>query len=150
MARYFLDSSALVKRYHHEHGSPDVHLLFNAPENRLVISRLALVELASCLARLVREGVLTDVGFGSLMLRVEADVAVGLLAVAAVSAPRLEEAAELLATHGLTLNVRTLDALHLATAQALNRRNRITGFVAADDKLLKAAASCGLTVLDVS
>lgn len=43
MPRYYLDSSALIKRYHHESGSADVEALFNAPGNRFLISRLSLV-----------------------------------------------------------------------------------------------------------
>ena len=55
IARYFLDSSALVKRYHRESGSPDVDQLLAAPDNQIIISRLALVELHSSFARLVRK-----------------------------------------------------------------------------------------------
>ena len=65
------------------------------------------------------------------------------------SSRRLEVAASLLGTLGLKHNVRTLDAIHLTTAQALHDRSRLTAFVAADKKLLTVAAACGLTVLDV-
>lgn len=150
MARYFLDSSALVKRYHQESGTIDVGKLFDAPENRFFVSRLALVEVHSSLARLVRESVLTETGYGELVARLEEDVASGLLSVAAVSSRQLDRAAAILRTHGLTHNVRTLDAIHLATAQALHERSRLTGFVAADRKLLLVAAkACGLTTLSV-
>jgi len=149
MARYFLDSSALVKRYHAERGTTDVDALLNAPGNRFFISRLALVEVHSSLARLVREGNLTAKDFGELVARLEEDVAAGLLTVVALSSPRLDAAAALLGTHGLSLNVRTLDAIHLATAQALHGRSRFAGFVAADKKLLTVANACGLAVIAV-
>jgi hypothetical protein len=151
MARYFLDSSALVKRYHQEQGSATVDALFNQPDNRVFISRLALVEVHSSFARLVREHVLTQVNFGKLVARLKEDVASGVLAVAAVNNHRLEEASSILGTHGLTFTVRSLDAIHLATAQALHGRARIVAFVAADKKLLSAAANaCGLAVFDVT
>jgi predicted nucleic acid-binding protein len=151
MARYFLDSSALVKRYHQESGSSAVEGLFNGPDNRFFISRLALVEIHSSFARLVREGILSESDFGKLISRLDDDIATGVLSVAALSSQRLEEASNLLKTHGLTNTVRTLDAIHLATAQALHRRGRLAAFVAADKKLLAvAAAACGLTVLDVA
>jgi hypothetical protein len=44
MARYFLDSGALVKRYHQESGSAEGEVLFNGPGHHFFVSRLALVE----------------------------------------------------------------------------------------------------------
>ena len=118
MPRHFLDSSALVKRYHQESGSAKVDGLFNATANRFFVSRLALVEVRSSFARLVREGTLTTSEFGDLVARLHEDVASGLLTVVAVSSQRLEGAASILSTLGLTNAIRTLDAIHLATAQA--------------------------------
>lgn len=149
MARYFLDSSALVKRYHRESGSDDVERLFESSGDRFFVSRLALVEVRSSFARLVREGVFANSDFVKLIARLDEDVASDILTVAAVSSRRLEGAATILATHGLTNPVRTLDAIHLATAQALHGRSRIAAFVAADKKLLAAATVCGLAVRDV-
>ena len=85
MARYFLDSSALVKHYHQESGSAGVDALFDAPDSRLIISKLAIIEAQSSSARLVREGMLMPRDFGSLVSRLEGDVAAGILTVAAVS-----------------------------------------------------------------
>ena len=51
MARYFLDSSALVKHYHQESGSPAVEGLFNQPGDKLFVSGLALVEVHSAFAQ---------------------------------------------------------------------------------------------------
>ena len=150
MARYFLDSSALVKRYHHESGSANVDAVFNAAGNRFFVSRLALVEAQSAFARLVREGIVTPDDFHRLVSRLKADVGAKILMVAAVTSRRLDEAAAIFATHGLTNNVRTLDAIHLATAQVLHARNPLAAFVGADKKLLAVAVVCGLNVLDVS
>ncbi|HEY4235202.1 MAG TPA: type II toxin-antitoxin system VapC family toxin [Lacipirellulaceae bacterium] len=151
MARYYLDSSALVKRYHPEHGSFDVDSLFAIAGNQFFSSRLALVEVRSALARLVREHVLAVEEYRKLIARLDADVATGVLAVAAVSTQRLEDASVILGSHGLADNIRTLDAIHLSTAAALHGRAAIAGFVAADQRLLaSAAAGCGLPVLDVA
>ena len=76
MARYFLDSSALVKRYHAESGSADVQQLFREPAAQFFVSRLALVEVHSTLARLVREKVLSESDFQNLVARLDDDVAV--------------------------------------------------------------------------
>jgi predicted nucleic acid-binding protein len=150
MARYFLDSSALVKRYHEEVGSDAVDDLFNDPGNRFFISRLALVEIHSAFARLVREGILREAEFDKLIARMEGDVASGLLTVAAVSSPRLQAASTILRTHGLKNTVRTLDAIHLATAQAFHGRSRLAAFVASDKKLLASApTACGVAALEI-
>jgi len=150
MPRYFLDSSALIKRYHHESGSVHVESIFSTFNSQFFISRLALVEVHSSYARLVREKVLTERDFLTLVTRLRVDIASGLLAVAAVSGQRLEAAAKLLASHGLAVPLRTLDAIQLATADALNGRARLAAFVAADKKLLVAAAHLGLPIIDVS
>ena len=149
MARYFLDSSALVKRYHEEGGSADVEELLDAPGNRFLISRLALVEVYSSFARLAREGILSRSDYDKLIERFEGDVASGVLSVAATSSRRLEGACSLLGTHGSTNAMRTLDAIQLATAEALHGRSRLAAFVAADKKLLAVTAAIGLPVLDV-
>jgi predicted nucleic acid-binding protein len=150
MPRYFLDSSALVKHYHQESGSPTVDELFNQPDNKFFISGLALVEVHSAFARLVRDSFFTEQDFASVIARMHSDVSAGVLTVSAISSRRLGAAAEILRTHGLSNNIRTLDAIQLATAQALNARSRLTAFVAADTKLLASAAACNLVVLDVS
>lgn len=149
MARYFLDSSALVKRYHVEPGSERLAELFAASDNRFFIARLALVELHSTFARLVRDGTYPISEMHLALGRLSADVASGLLSVVAVSSQRFEAAANILQTIGLTHNIRTLDALHLATAQSLNARSRLSSFVAADKRLLSSAAACGLEVEDI-
>lgn len=149
MARYFLDSCALVKHFHQESGSDKVEALFATAGSRFLISRLALVELHSAFARLVREGLVTQNRLATLIRRLDGDVAAGVLTVGGVSSGRLADAAKLLVTEGLKANMRTLDAIHLATAQAMHARSRLAAFVAADKKLLSAAVACGLTVLDV-
>jgi uncharacterized protein len=150
MARYFLNSSALVKRYHQELGTTALEALFNQSDNRFLVSRLALVEVTSAFARYVREGALAQDKFENLIARMESEVTAKVLKVVAISSRRLEAAAVILRTHGLESNIRTLDAIQLAAAQALHARTRIAAFIAADKKLLTSAAACNLTVLDVS
>jgi len=47
---YYLDTSALVKRYYVEKGSAWVHSLFR-PDNLLVVSKVAYAEFLAALAR---------------------------------------------------------------------------------------------------
>ena len=56
MRFYFLDSSAVVKRYTVEDGSVFVHRLFADPSAVLYASRLARIETLCALARKKREG----------------------------------------------------------------------------------------------
>jgi len=149
MARYFLDSSALVKRYHDEPGSERLAELFAASGNRFFVARLALVELHSTFARLVRDGTYPAPEMHKVLGRLAADVASGMLTVVAVSSQRFDAAANILQTIGLTQNIRTLDALHLATAQSLNTRSRLSSFLAADKRLLASATACGLAVEEI-
>lgn len=61
VSAYFLDSSALVKRYVPETGSAWVQALADvATGNLLIIARITWVEVLSALARRQREGSLSD------------------------------------------------------------------------------------------
>jgi len=51
MALFLFDTSALVKRYHVEVGSDKVDEIFDDPDNVLIISELALVEVTSALLK---------------------------------------------------------------------------------------------------
>jgi hypothetical protein len=63
MPRYFFDTSALVKRYHAESGTPEVRRLLTEPGAECVISRLATVEMLSGFAGNVRTGVFSTAAF---------------------------------------------------------------------------------------
>jgi predicted nucleic acid-binding protein len=59
---YYLDTSALVKRYYVEKGSVWMHSLFQ-PENVLATSKVAYAELLAALARKRREKDITETNF---------------------------------------------------------------------------------------
>jgi hypothetical protein len=56
MARYFFDTSALVKHYHAEAGTDVVDRVIDEPGAELIIARLTLVETISVVAIKVRTG----------------------------------------------------------------------------------------------
>jgi hypothetical protein len=56
MARYFFDTSALVKHYHPEAGTGVVDRIISEPTAELLIARLTLVETISVFAIKVRTG----------------------------------------------------------------------------------------------
>jgi hypothetical protein len=74
MSDHFLDTSALVKHYHVEIGTPKVDLLWATPTARLFISRLGLVEAVSVFAKKVRSGAITTGDFALLRRRFFADL----------------------------------------------------------------------------
>ena len=59
MARSFFDTSALVKHYHNEVGTPKVRAILNEPNAELLIARLTTVEILTGFAINIRTGVLS-------------------------------------------------------------------------------------------
>ena len=146
MSAFFLDSSALVKRYLTETGSGWVLALADpAGGHAISIAELTQVEVAAALAARYRApGGIT---------RAERDAAVGLLArhcageytLVPASRAILDRAVDLTQRHRL----RGYDVVHWATALAVEaslRAARLPGptFVAADLDLVAAARAEGL------
>ncbi len=73
MAGFFWDTSALVKHYHPEVGTPEVDNLLQTPGSQHAISRLAVTETFSAFAGKVRAGLITLVEFDQLCRRFLAD-----------------------------------------------------------------------------
>lgn len=124
----YLDSSAVVKLLRAEDWSGDLVVwLGERGDERLASSALVEVEVPRALSR--HGATLTGVaGMMARLDRLDIDAAVRTTA-AAYDLPTL----------------RSLDAIHLATAQILHESaGPLTGFVAYDDRLLAAAESVGL------
>jgi predicted nucleic acid-binding protein len=149
VALTYLDTSALAKRYLPEVGSAWVaHLCQQEP---VAISLVAIPELASALARRVREGALTTQQRNTLFQAFGRDARA--FTVVEPNQAIAQHAATLLLTAPLPVRLRTLDALHVASAQLAfaraRRRGVATGsFVTADRALLDAASWAGLPTLN--
>lgn len=85
MARYFLDTSALVKYYHTEEGTPAVSSLFAEPSRTVLISSLGFLEMQSAIAMKVRSGALERESAGLLRGRLMLDIAAGTIEVYSVA-----------------------------------------------------------------
>ncbi|PDW00251.1 type II toxin-antitoxin system VapC family toxin [Candidatus Chloroploca asiatica] len=146
MMLFFLDSSALVKRYLTEIGSAWIGSLTDpAAGNSIVVADITRVEVSAAIAarhRTVR-GISRD----------ERDALVGLLlyhfdaeyVISSLSNLIIDQAVRLTQTHRL----RGYDAVQLATALDMHTTALAAGFspltfVAADDDLLAAARAEGL------
>ncbi|MGQ9490435.1 MAG: type II toxin-antitoxin system VapC family toxin [Anaerolineae bacterium] len=144
MPAYYLDSSALVKRYVTEIGSVWVRGLCQEPANAVFISELALVEVGSAFARRCRRGEISDEERRNYLAVFVHDCAEGYYLIP-VEWPTIVRALDLTQTHSLC----GYDALQLACALAAKDVLVSSGlpaltFVTADDGLLASAGAEGL------
>ena len=134
----FVDSSALVTIY------ADTEVEVGLPPGPLVVSALARVEVASAAWTKQRTGELESVDAQVLIGEFEADWRTGRFFVIAVRDQLLGAAARLTGIHGL----RSLDAIHLATAMAARDADpTCTTFATRDDRLGSAASREGFAVV---
>src|SRR5216683_3350925 len=148
MSGTFLDTSALVKHYHAEAGSAEVDRLWNDPATSLLVSRLSVPEIVSAFAGKVRTGEISAADFDVLTRRFAADASKRSFATIRLLARHFKEAERQIRQHGLTIRLRTLDALQLAVALDLQARGLVTHFVCSDHSLLSVASAEGLSVID--
>src|SRR5438552_5564399 len=133
MPGLFWDTSALVKHYHPELGTPKVDNLLQSPGSAHVISRLGVTETFSVFAGKVRAGLITLVEFDQLCRRFLADTKGKLFSVARLLVAHHREAERLLRMYGPQQGVglRALDSLQLAVALDLRNRGVIESVVCA-------------------
>ena len=145
MSLYFLDSSALVKRYVTETGSGWIRALTDpAARNPLIIARITWVEVLSALARRQREGSIasSDVTRAIRTFSYDLDMQ---YQVAELSAALVRAAGELVIQHP----IRAYDAVQLASALRVQSDLVETGvtpltFLTADERLIAIAQAEGL------
>ncbi len=145
MPLYYLDTSGLLKRYVLEVGSEwMISLIRTEPVS---ISVLSMAEVASALGRRYREDLLSarqrDALYRRFVDESERYMLVGLTRAV------VEQAAALLIDPLAPPRLRTLDALHIASARiaferALRQHRAVGAFVSADRALLRAAEWAGL------
>lgn len=139
---YFLDTSALFKRYVQEEGSETVDVLFKEKEDVLFISSVAICEVISNLRRLVDvDRLISEKEFDLIKAAFLGDIADGLLELTQLTTNILLESLEITSNRYVT----PLDAIQLATALSLPEK---PVFVCADKKLLRIAKDYGLRVLN--
>ncbi|HQU91604.1 MAG TPA: type II toxin-antitoxin system VapC family toxin [Pyrinomonadaceae bacterium] len=140
MRTVFLDTSALVKRYVDEVGSEWVSDLFQKREDSFYIAELTLVEFTSAVLRRIRpveaaQRILNDFEFHLFSDLIVLDITSDLI----------QDAQSIVRRHRL----RAYDAVQLATAEELDRRERARSLpgvilVSADNEMLETARANGL------
>jgi predicted nucleic acid-binding protein len=145
MSSYYLDTSALIKRYLAEVGSTWIKNLVDVASGHvIVVCDLTAVEVFSTLARRRREGSITAADTLVLQTRFLADFGQGYLSIALEDIV-LSRARDLLNRYPL----RSLDAVQLAGAiEASNILGEQMTFISADKNLLSAAIGEGFRVDD--
>lgn len=141
MTSYYLDTSALFKRYVLEEGSDVVTALFVKGES-LFISAITLCEVTSNLRRLVDvDGILKSEEFDVLRATFLGDVGDNVLEVIELTTAIILTSLDLASKRYVT----PIDAIQLATALSLPKG---PVFVCSDQKLLRLALEYRLDVID--
>jgi uncharacterized protein len=144
---YFLDTSALVKRYVPEIGSEWILSITDPATNSdLVISQITWVEVHSAFARRLRDGSLSAERFDLIGQKVREDFE-NEYRIIDVDRTLIETAAELVMLHPL----RAYDSVQLASAlrfqsTLISVSETQLVFVSADNRLLNIAQSVGLAI----
>jgi hypothetical protein len=147
MAIYFLDSSALVKRYISETGSAWVLGLFDPTlDNEFFVAAITGVEIVAAITRRARSGSIAAADAALVCNQLRSDLQTDYQVI---------EITEGIVSSGMTLaetqGLRGYDAVQLAAGCAINELCAVNGlspiiFVSADDELNLAAVNEGLLV----
>ena len=105
-------------------------------------------EIVSAFAGKVRTGEISAADFDLSTQRFAADARKKSFTTIRLLARHFKEAERQIRQHGLTMRLRTLDALQLAVALDLQARGIVTDFVCSDHSLLSVASAEGLSVID--
>jgi predicted nucleic acid-binding protein len=147
MTTYYVDTSALVKRYVDEVGSDWFRMILDqSPPSSVIVVHLVIVEMTSALTRRQREGTVTPAEYAQIQAAFRSDCLNEYRIVTAVDGI-IDEATRLLERYPL----RAYDAVHLAAAVVANRHLLADGlasliFLSADDRLNDAASAEGFAV----
>ncbi len=142
---FFFDTSALVKLYHEEAGTEELTALVERENPLIVISDIAVIEMASALAKKVRTTEIDVASFKEAVTAFESDLSN--FEVVAMGVDVMALASELLKTTGLKDALKTLDSLQLASALAFTETSNLDMFIAADGVLLKLGENLGIKVM---
>jgi predicted nucleic acid-binding protein len=143
---YYLETSALLKKYRTEKGTEVVEELFTkkGETEAFITSYFTVLEVVSVATRLLRAGILTRGLYRAILGNLERDTREVIL-LQSTSDAVISEATK----QSMNYALRAPDAIHLATAlRAKNATNEPLYFLCTDVKLKRACEGCRLAVLD--
>jgi uncharacterized protein len=144
---YFLDSSALLKRYVPEVGTVWVQSITDPQnQNQLIVAHIAWVEICSAVARRQREGSVSNVQANQILMTFRSHWNIQYFT-ASIDEAVINLAGQLVNKHPL----RAYDAVQLAAALSIHNEMNPAGvtsfnFLTADDRLLAIAQAENLLV----
>ncbi|VVB95065.1 tRNA(fMet)-specific endonuclease VapC [uncultured archaeon] len=141
MKFYFLDTSALVKRYHSEKGTDKIDKIFFEDDRAIVISSISITEMVSALNRKKEDKIISKEDLKIALSKFFHDAIKDFLIIE-LDGEHIKGSIMLV----LKRNIRTLDALQLAVALGL-KELKVT-FVCADKKLVSVAEKEGLQTIN--
>ena len=148
MSIYYLDTSAIMKRYIQETGSDIVRELFErlTDSETLITSYLLILEVNSTTARLLKARVITQRNHQRILDQLTQDISNYEVKVMPVQNELLDRAIGVVAEYSL----RSLDAIHFAAAVANREESSEQNFymVSADQEIVTACESYGIPVLN--
>ena len=134
MATLYFDTCALVKRYYCEQGHQKVKNLIGVQNNDIVLSNIGAVEISSVLRKKYRTGDLSETNAKKRLSRFIYD-GQNSYKLFPVTRSVLGEGIGLVSKHDL----RSLDAIHLATARDIQQDVQNFQFITSDKDLFDAA-----------
>ncbi|MBI2877524.1 MAG: type II toxin-antitoxin system VapC family toxin [Candidatus Tectomicrobia bacterium] len=144
---YFFDTSALVKRYHREVGTDVVDAAFDNKDAFKMVSDFSVIEFYSAFAKKVRTGEITEDDFRKTIQEIAEDIRSGAIQLVFFGDYEKKEAAALIEKHGLSKNLRTLDAMQLAVMKSLGLQS-ITHIYCADRTFTALIEEEGFSVIN--
>lgn len=141
---YFFDTSALVKIYHREAGT-DIVLPIYKSDDSIFISELSKLELISTIHRKFRKKEIGDNILKALKEKFFADT-YGRFRVLPLTSLLIDIAVDLIAEHGKSRHLVTLDAIQLATFSSIADS---AVFACGDIRLNDLAKQIGFRILEV-
>lgn len=144
-AYYFIDTSALFKRYIPEAGTDKIDLLFEK-EGLFIISNLTVIEMVSNLKRLADvDKKIDDTVFEAIKSELFNDIADGTIKVEPVTSRSIITSVNLISK----VYISPIDSLQLAMALNLKESYSNVSLVCSDEKLCKLAEKAGIDIVRI-
>jgi uncharacterized protein len=147
---FYMDASALAKRYIPEKGSTQVDVILDSvPADRILLLNIGTGEVISILVRKRNAGIISVAEFGHAVATFDAEIVRAKdITKVSVTSRLITASFPLIATHSLNSTDATILKSALAIARRLRSARNDLVLVASDQRLLRAAQAEGLRTFD--